>query len=212
MTSTEPRTRNRPGEGERLRADIVDAADALLAEAGSSDRLSLRGIARSVGITAPAIYAHFATKDELLAAVLARRFGWLADALRAAEPGDSGPARGGSRDDESEAAIETVRARARAYVRFGLEHPAHYAALFGPTADHLGLAYAGSPGEAVFAEVLTPVAAVLAERGSTDNPLDRATDVWVAVHGLVTLRSSQPSFVWGELDAQIDRLVDRLLA
>lgn len=208
MTSTEPRTRNRPGEGERLRDDIVNAADALLAEAGSRDRLSLRGIARSVGITAPAIYAHFATKDELLAAVLERRFGWLADALRAAEPG----APGGSRGDESGAAIETVRARARAYVRFGLEHPAHYAALFGPTADHLGLAYAGSPGEAVLAELLTPVTAVLAERGSTDSPLDRATDVWVAVHGLVTLRSSQPSFVWGELEAQIDRLVDRLLA
>lgn len=200
MTSTEPRTRNRPGEGERLRADIVDAADALLAEAGSSDRLSLRGIARAVGITAPAIYAHFATKDELLAAVLARRFGWLADALRAPEPGGAG------------SAIETVRARARAYVRFGLEHPAHYAALFGPTADHLGRAYAGSPGEAVCAELLTPVAAVLAERGSTDSPLDRAIDVWVAMHGLVTLRSSQPSFVWGELDEQIDRLVDRLLA
>lgn len=208
MTSTEPRTRNRPGEGERLRADIVDAADALLAEAGSSDRLSLRGIARGVGITAPAIYAHFATKDELLAAVLARRFGWLADALRAAEPGGSG----GSGDEQSEAAIETVRARARAYVRFGLEHPAHYAALFGPNADHLCVTYAGSPGEAVFAELLTPVAAVLTERGSTDNPLDRATDVWVAVHGLVALRSTQPSFVWGELEAQIDRLVDRLLA
>ena len=211
-----PRTRNRPGEGERLRADIVDAADALLAEAGSSDRLSLRGIARSVGITAPAIYAHFATKDELLAAVLERRFGWLADALRAAEPGgaDAGGAgrAGESRDEESGAALETVRARARAYVRFGLEHPAHYAALFGPTADHLGLAYAGSPGEAVFAEVLMPVAAVLAERGSSDNPLDRATDVWVALHGLVALRSTQPSFVWGELGEQIDRLVDRLLA
>lgn len=219
MSSTEPRTRNRPGEGERLRADIVNAADALLAEAGSSDRLSLRGIARSVGITAPAIYAHFATKDELLAAVLERRFGWLADALRAAEPGGAGGADAGgagrageSRDEESGAAIETVRARARAYVRFGLEHPAHYAALFGPTADHLGLAYAGSPGEAVFAEVLMPVAAVLAERGSSDNPLDRATDVWVALHGLVALRSTQPSFVWGELEAQIDRLVDRLLA
>ena len=215
MTSSEPRTRNRPGEGERLRADIVDAADALLAEAGSSDRLSLRGIARSVGITAPAIYAHFATKDELFAAVLARRFGWLADALRAAEPRESGRSGAGGAGRAGEAggaAIETVRARARAYVRFGLEHPAHYAALFGPTADHLGLAYAGSPGEAVFAEVLMPVAAVLAERGSSDNPLDRATDLWVALHGLVALRSTQPSFVWGELETQIDRLVDRLLA
>ncbi len=217
MTSSEPRTRNRPGEGAFLRTDIVDAADALLAEAGSADRLSLRGIARAVGITAPAIYAHFATKDELLAAVVARRFAGLADALRAAAPNASGGSSGSSgasasSGDQSVAAIDTVRARARAYVRFGLEHPAHYGALFGPTADHLGLAYAGSPGEEVFAEVLTPVAAVLAERGSTDSPLDRATDVWVALHGLVTLRSSQRSFVWGELDEQIDRLVDRLLA
>lgn len=190
------RTRNRPGEGERLRADIIDAADGLLADAGAVERLSLRGIARAVGITAPAIYAHFATKEQLVAAVVERRFAGLAAALESAT------------DDRAEHRA-IVGARARAYVRFGLEHPGVYALLFGPTADHLGLAYDGSPGERVFALLLDPVTAIVAARG--DDPLARATDLWAALHGMVTLRSTQSSFPWGDLDAQIDRLVDRLL-
>lgn len=191
------RSRNRPGEGERLRAEIVEAADALLADAGTVERLSLRGIARAAGITAPAIYAHFATKEALVAAVIERRFAGLAAALEAAAPDRAEP-------------LPTVRARARAYVRFGLEHPGVYAVLFGPTTDHLGLAYDGSPGARVFALLLDPVAAVVTARG--DDPLGRATDLWAALHGMVTLRSTQTGFPWGDLDAQVDRLVDRLLA
>ncbi len=191
------RTRNRPGEGERLRAEIVQAADRLLADAGSVERLSLRGIARAVGITAPAIYAHFSTKEALLAAIVERRFAGLADTLAGAA----------SSADEPRA---VVRARARAYVRFGLEHPGIYAVLFGPAADHLGLAYSGSPGERVFALLLDPVAELMTPRG--DDPLARAADLWAALHGVVALRSTQTGFPWGDLDPQVDRVVDRLLA
>lgn len=211
--STGPRrARNRPGQGERLRVEIVEAADRLLADAGTVERLSLRGIARAVGITAPAIYAHFATKEQLIAAVVERRFAGLAAALDAAALDAAVP------DDA--VAVDTrphrtgphalVRARARAYVRFGLEHPGVYAVLFGPAADHLGLAYDGSPGQQVFALLLDPVAALVAPRGG--DPLTIAADLWVALHGIVALRSTQTGFPWGDLDAQVDRLVDRLLA
>lgn len=203
MSSATPasRARNRPGEGGRLRDDIVDAADALLADAGSAARLSLRAIAREVGITAPAIYAHFSTKEQLLSAVVARRFGGLAQALQDARPS-------GSADDETIAAIAIVRARTGAYVAYGLEHPGVYAALFGPDADHLGLTFEGSPGEEVFAALLDPVSIALGDRADA---LAVATDLWVAMHGIVTLRSSQRGFVWGDLDAQLDRVVGALL-
>ncbi|MBX9471566.1 TetR/AcrR family transcriptional regulator [Microcella sp.] len=197
-----PRARNRPGEGGRLRDDIVDAADALLADAGSAARLSLRAIAREVGITAPAIYAHFSTKEQLLSAVVARRFGGLAQALQDARPS-------GSADDETIAAIAIVRARTGAYVAYGLEYPGVYAALFGPDADHLGFTFEGSPGEEVFAALLDPVSIALGDRADA---LAVATDLWVAMHGIVTLRSSQRGFVWGDLDAQLDRVVGALLA
>lgn len=199
--SSSTRSRNRPGEGARLRDEIVEAADALLAEAGSASRLSLRAIAREVGITAPAIYAHFATKEQLLSAVVARRFAGLARALHDAAPDPS---------THGEHAIATVRARTRAYVDYGLQHPGVYAVLFGPEADHLGLAFEGSPGEEVFAALLEPVTHALADTTGTD-PLAVATDLWVAMHGIVTLRSSQAGFVWGDLDEQLDRIVTRLL-
>jgi AcrR family transcriptional regulator len=207
MRST-TRARNRPGEGERLRDEIVDAADRLLADAGSASRLSLRAIAREVGITAPAIYAHFSTKEQLLSAVVARRFAGLARALHDAAHGlaqlDGSPAAQRSN------AIATVRARTRAYVDYGLQHPGVYAVLFGPEADHLGLAFEGSPGEEVFAALLDPVSVALEGSGSAD-PLAVATDLWVAMHGVVALRSSQAGFVWGDLDEQLDRMVTRLL-
>ncbi len=210
MTSATPapRARNRPGEGGRLRDDIVDAADALLADAGSAARLSLRAIAREVGITAPAIYAHFTTKEQLLSAVVARRFAGLAQALRDAEPESAEPASTRGPAEQRSAAISTVRARTRAYVAYGLEHPGVYAALFGPDADHLGLTYEGSPGEEVFAALLDPVSSALGDHGDA---LAVATDLWVAMHGIVTLRSSQRGFVWGDLDAQLDRFVSALL-
>ena len=196
-SSSAPRARNRPGEGSRLRDEIVSAADALLAETGSVARLSLRGVARAVGITAPAIYAHFATKEALLSAVIARRFAGLEQAL--VQAGSDG---GQPRD--------IVRARARAYVDYGLEHPGLYAVLFGPEADHLGVAFEGSAGEQVFAALLEPVAAATGG-GSAAAPA-RATDLWASMHGIVTLRSTLPGFPWGDLDSQLDRVVDQLLA
>lgn len=199
MTSTQPpRTRNRPGEGARLSDDIVRAADALLAESGSAAQLSLRGVAREVGITAPAIYPHFATKNDLLAAVLARRFGLLARALMATP--DTGDARA------------VVRARARAYVDFGLEHPGLYAVLFGPQADHLGLAFEGSPGQEVFAALLEPVARAAEVPAADPRALALATDLWATMHGIVTLRASLPGFPWGDLERQLERVVNQLLA
>ncbi len=215
MSPTTPtaRARNRPGEGARLRNDIVEAADALLADAGSAARLSLRAIAREVGITAPAIYAHFATKEQLLSAVVARRFAGLAQAVRDAVPELSGthPMRSAlpDLDVRRSAAMATVHARARAYVDYGLAHPGVYAALFGPEADHLGLTFEGSPGEEVFAALLDPVSIAV---GSDGDALAVATDVWVAMHGIVTLRSSQRGFVWNDLGEQVDRVVTTLLA
>lgn len=199
MTSAPPaRTRNRPGEGARLRDDIVRAADALLAESGSAAQLSLRGVAREVGITAPAIYPHFATLDDLLAAVLARRFAGLTHALVATP--DTGDAH------------SVVRARARAYVDFGLAHPGLYAVLFGPQADHLGVGFEGSAGEQAFAAILEPVARAIEVPADHPRALALATDIWVVVHGIVTLRTRLTGFPWGDLERQLDRVVNQLLA
>lgn len=199
MTSSPaPRRRNRPGEGTRLRDDLVAAADSLIAGTGSTEAMTLRAVARTAGVTAPAIYAHFATRDALLAAVLEHRFAGLADALRSAGDDHSGPR-------------ETVQARALAYVRYASEHPAHYAALFGPEADHLGVTFDGSPGEELFALLLGPVTDIVTDHAPGEDPFALATDVWSALHGMVALRASQSRFPWPDEQTQVARLLDRLL-
>jgi AcrR family transcriptional regulator len=75
------RTRNRRGEGARLREEVIAAATRLIEEKGQ-DAVSLRAIARSAGITAPSIYAHFEDLDDVLEAVVANTFDALAAYLR----------------------------------------------------------------------------------------------------------------------------------
>ena len=54
-TGAPARPRSRKGEGDRLRVEILDAAEALLLEKGSPDHVSMRAIADQVGVSPPAI-------------------------------------------------------------------------------------------------------------------------------------------------------------
>ncbi|MCA1708231.1 MAG: TetR/AcrR family transcriptional regulator, partial [Actinobacteria bacterium] len=60
------RSRARRGEGDKLREDIIEAAERLLVETGDQASVSIRAIARSAGVTPPSIYLHFADKEGLL--------------------------------------------------------------------------------------------------------------------------------------------------
>jgi AcrR family transcriptional regulator len=83
---------------ERVRAatvqEIKATARRLLVERGP-ESVTLRAIAREMGMTAPALYRYFASHDDLLRAVIADVYDELADALEAArdvvpedEPGE----------------------------------------------------------------------------------------------------------------------------
>src|SRR4051812_5169829 len=107
------RPRNRRGEGERLRDEIIDAAQALIDESSDPTAVTLRAIARRAGISAPSIYPHFADIQAILDAVLERSFAELDGAV-------------------AQAMTDVVAPDARliagclAYVRFGWEHRARY--------------------------------------------------------------------------------------
>ncbi|MET9029025.1 TetR/AcrR family transcriptional regulator [Nocardia sp. NPDC004168] len=72
---------------ERLRAqtleDITTIAMRLLAE-GGPDAISLRAIAREMGMTAGAIYGYFATRDDLISTLISDVYTALVDRLEAA--------------------------------------------------------------------------------------------------------------------------------
>jgi AcrR family transcriptional regulator len=112
------RSPNRLGEGERLRQEILDAATRILEESGSEGALSLRGIAREVGITAPSIYLHFKDRTELVWEVLGTAYTDLATRMRHAQ--DTAPAE----------PWQQLRATADVYRQYALANPRRYRLMF----------------------------------------------------------------------------------
>src|SRR5262252_4336768 len=85
------RERNRRGEGGKLRADILAGATSLLEQTGSEEAVTLRAVAREVGISAPSIYAHFADREAIVDAIVDTAFADFNVAVRAAIAGVPDP-------------------------------------------------------------------------------------------------------------------------
>jgi len=103
---------------ERVRAEtlteIRERALAQIAD-GGSDALSLNAIAKAMGMSGPALYRYFASRDELLAALVAESYDSMADALELAA------AQSRRRTPEGR-----LRAVADAYRGWGLANPHRY--------------------------------------------------------------------------------------
>jgi AcrR family transcriptional regulator len=169
----------------------------LLAHGVSPAALSLRAVAREARITAPAIYPHFAGMDELLSAVVTRRFADFSDLLMDAV--ESLPGRHTPRDE--------LLARCLAYCRFGLERRSDYELLFGRGEAHGGIAYENSAGQSAFSDLVNSVAEVRTDADSTAI----AAVLWPALHGLVYARLELTDFPWPPLIDQVERLIDGLV-
>ena len=93
-----------------LRAELLDTAIEQLREQGTED-LSLRALARAIGVSQTAPYRHFADKGELLAAMATRGYRNLLATLESA-----GRSAGGNPADQ-------LVAFAHAYVAYAAENP-----------------------------------------------------------------------------------------
>jgi AcrR family transcriptional regulator len=165
---TTARTRNPRGSGTRLRDEIVDAAIGLIDEADDPAGLTLRGIARRAGITAPSIYSHFADLAAITTAVLASSFDELSAAVQAALDGQEDPGR-------------ALIAVGDAYVRFAWERPARYRLMF---------AASGYAPDAVATFALVEGAirdCVASGASASDDPRTDTWLLWAALHGVATL-------------------------
>lgn len=196
-----PRRRNARGEGNRLRDEIIGAAGALLSETGDPTQISLRGVARRVGIAPTSVYLHFPDVQQLALAVADRYFAELAAVQDAAEHGLADPQ-------------ERLVARCRAYCRFGIEHPGHYRLMFrAELAPTIALTFQEVPGRASYQALVDAVqrcAGSVGGRGTQD--AERvATLIWSMEHGLVSLAISRPRFPWPPIDELIADAVRRLL-
>lgn len=98
-----------------LAVDILRVTTDLIDEQGF-EALTLREVAERLGISATTIYLYYKDKDELLESAVDRAFDWFAESQEQAIAGVSG--------------VDILRARARAYVTWGVEHPNLYRLMF----------------------------------------------------------------------------------
>ena len=194
----ERRRRARRGDGLRLRDEIVEAASDMLASTGEVGALSLRGVARAIGIAPTSSYLHFHDLDELVLAVKTGYFTRFGEALDAAA--------------RAAGSVPTarVRARALAYVEYGTNNPGRYRTMFSSPLLPPALARAvRDSGVAVFGALRDEITAAVDPR--EDAGLG-SVHLWTALHGIVTLRAARPTFDWPDLRCEIDSLVPRVLA
>ena len=201
------RQRNARGQGARLTEDIVTGALALIERSGSDEAVTLRAVAREVGIAAPSIYAHFADREAIVVAVMLRVFDELAEAVR------QGTAAAGA-----DPAGRLV-AGCEAYVSYGLAHPARYGVLFSghpqPPEEYCAPIALGPDGRVVpefgaeaFALLVRGIEdCVKAGVSASPDVVADSTAVWVALHGAVTLRTALPGYPWPEPGSLVRHLV-----
>lgn len=182
------RQRSPRGSGEQLRDDIIDAVKQLLAEGRGADDISIRLVAQRVGVSAPAIYLHFADKDALLDAVITSVFHDELDAAFAeAVVGATSP-------------LQRLLALGMAYVRFALEHREHYRVALmtlcteAPEVDDVVR-------ESAFMRLVDAVGECMrAGIYPQGDPIPVAFDLWSAAHGIAALMIAKPYLPWGEAE------------
>ncbi|MCK2217893.1 TetR/AcrR family transcriptional regulator [Actinomadura sp. ATCC 31491] len=190
------RGRNRRGQGERLRRDIIDATLRMLDELGDDEALSLRAVAREVGIAATSVYIHFADRDALVFAALEQCTHDLMEDLDRAESVHDDP-------------VSRLRARLLFLGTWVRDHAGLYKVLHESTLNQRM--------RLVFKEELT-VRTTAAVQRCLDAGLapagDAATlafDLRAAVHGSVSIRVNEPGLTWPPLEEQIDRFLTKLV-
>jgi AcrR family transcriptional regulator len=202
VVASRARQRNPRGQGEKLRDDIIEAASRLLTDPASPP-LTLRAVAREVGVAATSVYLHFADIQSLVLAVADRRFGELVQMQNLAMDGETGLAAPTPR--------ERVLAGCIAYCEFGLANPGHYQVMFvSQNVSLAGIPVEQMPGYKVFQHLIEAVAECLAP-GSDDAAFATATMIWQQLHGIVSLRISRPRFPWPPLNTAVTEAINRLL-
>jgi AcrR family transcriptional regulator len=200
-SSSITRERNRRGEGAKLGDEILAAAVGLLDETGSEESITLRAVARRVGISAPSIYAHFPDAEAIVREIVRNTFADLTVALVAA------------RDAESEP-LRRLRAGCQAYLDFAAAEPNRYRILF-----HCPMLDAGTEvvsvadlvGSNAFGTLVDGIAdCIAAGLSPSTDPFFDAVALWTALHGYASLQADSPNFPWPPHSALLDALTSRL--
>lgn len=170
-----PRNRESYHHGD-LRNALLTEALALIGTHGP-EALTLRQLARALGVDHTAVYRHFSDKGALLSELSDTGFALLAERMRGALV---------STDDDP---VGRVRSLAVAYVSFAIDHASHFRVMLGPRSGQSPRDVLGQrrPNEA-FA-LLRDAIDDGQRRGLLvgDDPVSAAVTVWTIGHGYAAL-------------------------
>ncbi|MFJ7146775.1 TetR/AcrR family transcriptional regulator [Streptomyces sp. NPDC100445] len=195
---TAPRRRNPRGQGETLKAELVEAAARLLATLDRPETLTLRQVAREVGVAPASIYSHFPDLGALIRHVLRLRYEELARLMDDAAASATGP-------------LADLVARCATYAHWGVAHPGEYGTLIGgrmPT--ELVPLTAHGAGEELLGSVIASLASVRQRTARSVGPepsWQAGLLLWTALHGLVALYNDHGNLPWPPLN---DLITDTL--
>ena len=171
-----------------LRAALIEAGLKLVEERAVDD-LSLREVARAVGVSATAVYRHFPDKAALLRALASEGLHRLGVAQRAVS-------------DAAGGGIAGFSATGSAYVRFAVDNPALFRLIFAnPVPEELKAQARTDPDDAM--AQLQANAAAFAPPGV--DPRIFALQSWSIAHGLAMLILDRQLHID---DATIDAVID----
>ncbi|KAA0233796.1 MAG: hypothetical protein JJLCMIEE_03655 [Acidimicrobiales bacterium] len=197
MTSDTPQRQRYPrGQGERLREELVEATIELLAETDDPADVSVRAVARRVGVSPTAVYRHFEDREDLLRAAIEACFNEFELAL----------------DEAAAAATDAFDAlwrRGRAYLEYAMAGHGHYRVLFSNPAplDDKGVLV----GYSSFEKLVEAVQACLdAGAPAEDDAFRLAVELWTWIHGIVDLRITHPLLPWPPAEELFDTVTRKL--
>lgn len=191
--------KRREARKEALRGALLEAASDLFLAHGYAG-FSLRGVAERVGYSPTTVYLYFENKDDLLFAVVLEGFERFGRALQEAYEGESHP-------------LKRIEAIGRAYIAFGVQHPAHYRLMFMERGDLL-LKENPKNQKPTIDSFSVLVSAVHEARAAghlrPGDPMAHVYTLWAGVHGLVALALCVPGLGKADLGARTEALLTTL--
>lgn len=187
------------------REAILDEARALISSDGL-DALTLRRLGDRFSVSAPALYAHFRDKEDLLRAVAERQFDELMARYREIDAA-SDPAR----------PLDRVRAQCRNYVRMSQQDPELFRVMFLFPPDLGGILAVPEGIELPAATQAFQMAvgaiedAIAAGHLEAEDPLTVAMTVWAGVHGVASILLLGLGMTPEAEDAMVTEVTGRIL-
>ncbi len=170
-----------------LRAELLEATVQLMARHGSADQLTLRGIAREVGVSPTAVYRHFEGHEEMVVEAVTQCWNEF-DAVMAEAAATEDP-------------FDAMHAAGLAYLTFAEENPGRYQIMF---SNHISVEDTGddcvddgpAADEGPFDILVSIVQRILTE---LDDPRDArfvSFQVFSWVHGMASLAQNMEKLDW----------------